>query len=1040
MPSDYYRIAQEIEADSSETIKRFIKDHIANQYSDPTHFIYELLQNAEDARATRVEFRLFSDRLELEHDGDLFTEADVISICRIMESTKVDESAIGKFGIGFKSVYTHTLSPNIHSGDEHFTIVGLRIPKSIDAHDSRLGTLFVLPFDAEEIEHKDSFTRIAGRLEDLKVRTLLFLKHITEISYEIDGGASGLYLKQVEKCDEDDFASTVKLLGQSDEDIEENWLVFHRGVSRDGRDLTVEIAFRVREWVGTLDSRPEFQALTKSPLYVFFPTKQETRLGFLMQGRFRTTPNRESILVDNDYNEALFRETAELVVKALHWLSEKKWLTVEILQTMPLAHIESDRFYDYNERRYISHDTTIYQFDSIMIPIYERIKWELQTEELIPASGGGYVSGNDAVMVTAAALQTLLGSAHHVEHVGINDRARWISEEITEARTELLWRYLTDMLRVKEIDTEKFVRRLSNAFLTQQTDDWIRRLYEFLPTGLTMKNIIRDKPIIRLDDCDSSHVPPFKNYNEPNAYLPTVRESRFPTVSKAVCSSEKALSFLRELGLNEPDIIDEVVELILPKYGVNGRIDDDEHLQDVALIVQALSVDSLQRRATLKWKLANASFLRATSATGASAFCRPQDLYFRSPELESYFAGNSSAWFISGEYDQYRDAFCELGVAYRVRVECKTSNAHGHVTLKSRHGQHERGLHGFDPNWSIDSLDFALAHPSIERSQVIWNKILIPHKHLIEGEIESCPRQTFAGSTTETKLSSVGKKLCEQAWLPNGAGEFVIPSALALDDLPSGFRRDDELARLLGMKTSMEALLQNHDIPDEVKRIIKLTSNRSPEQIAQALALYDEGERLRQTTPGTMQPGDYASEFADTFDSPEAVPPASPTKPIAPIRITPDARQSDAERDIGDELDAEERYQLRVQRVWDPKNPETRRFLYDEYGGECQICDDTFEKRDGQNYFEAVHLVGRSRARFLDHPRNALCLCANHSAQFHAGEIATPEDDIVAEVISSEESQPFDLDIMLCGEPQTITFTANHIDELRGVLEASQLF
>ena len=34
---------------------------IINQYSDRTHFIYEILQNAEDAGATRIQFHLEMD-------------------------------------------------------------------------------------------------------------------------------------------------------------------------------------------------------------------------------------------------------------------------------------------------------------------------------------------------------------------------------------------------------------------------------------------------------------------------------------------------------------------------------------------------------------------------------------------------------------------------------------------------------------------------------------------------------------------------------------------------------------------------------------------------------------------------------------------------------------------------------------------------------------------------------------------------------------------------------------------------------------------
>jgi HSP90 family molecular chaperone len=97
--------------------------------------VYELLQNAQDALKRRslsepdhafpksVYFSLFPDRLELRHYGQNFNEDDVKGISDILRGTKtLDKKQIGKFGIGFKSVYAFTESPEIHSGDEHFVI------------------------------------------------------------------------------------------------------------------------------------------------------------------------------------------------------------------------------------------------------------------------------------------------------------------------------------------------------------------------------------------------------------------------------------------------------------------------------------------------------------------------------------------------------------------------------------------------------------------------------------------------------------------------------------------------------------------------------------------------------------------------------------------------------------------------------------------------------------------------------------------------------------------------------------------------------
>jgi hypothetical protein len=63
MPADYQKIREE-------NIARYgwdtaVLDLLGQLYSERTHFIFELIQNAEDAGATELAFELFEDRLEL---------------------------------------------------------------------------------------------------------------------------------------------------------------------------------------------------------------------------------------------------------------------------------------------------------------------------------------------------------------------------------------------------------------------------------------------------------------------------------------------------------------------------------------------------------------------------------------------------------------------------------------------------------------------------------------------------------------------------------------------------------------------------------------------------------------------------------------------------------------------------------------------------------------------------------------------------------------------------------------------------------------
>ena len=114
MAADYEKIREE-------NIARYgwdtaVLDLLGQLYSERTHFIFELIQNAEDAGATELAFELAADRLELRHDGRPLTEADVRGVCGVGKSGKSgDLTAIGKFGIGFKSVYAYTKSPRVYS-------------------------------------------------------------------------------------------------------------------------------------------------------------------------------------------------------------------------------------------------------------------------------------------------------------------------------------------------------------------------------------------------------------------------------------------------------------------------------------------------------------------------------------------------------------------------------------------------------------------------------------------------------------------------------------------------------------------------------------------------------------------------------------------------------------------------------------------------------------------------------------------------------------------------------------------------------------
>jgi hypothetical protein len=81
-------------------------------YSTPTHFLLELIQNAddnsyEDGLRPTISFISKTGYLHIDCNETGFTPANVDAICRIKMSTKADRSKgfIGEKGIGFKSVF-----------------------------------------------------------------------------------------------------------------------------------------------------------------------------------------------------------------------------------------------------------------------------------------------------------------------------------------------------------------------------------------------------------------------------------------------------------------------------------------------------------------------------------------------------------------------------------------------------------------------------------------------------------------------------------------------------------------------------------------------------------------------------------------------------------------------------------------------------------------------------------------------------------------------------------------------------------------------
>jgi uncharacterized protein DUF3883 len=763
----------------------------AGLYEDRHHFIFELLQNAEDAIGRRgewegsrtVTFTLNQEKLTMSHFGEPFNEADVRSVCDIAESTK-NEFTIGRFGLGFKSVYTVTDLPEIHSGEEDFAIEDYVFPKQAN-RTPRVPdeTQIVLPLSPED---QTVGQEITAGFRNLGPDALLFLSNIQEINWKVEGGESGFYIRNPPEILGPNVRR-VMVIGQetAQDEVDRSWLVFHRDVFSSKHDKVgqVEVAFSTTE-PKEPSGQWSMQPLATSPLVVFFPTVIETHLGFLVQGPYLTTPSRESIPPSDPWNQHLVMETSNLLIEAMRWMRDEAILNTSVLRCLPL---EPEKF----------------QTGSRFAPVFDAVRQSFLKEELLPANERGYVSASHAKLARTQELRDLF-SPDQVSMLFKSNSAAWLSGDITQDKAPEIRLYLMQELEIDEIRPENLLPNLTKSFLEAQTDEWILRFYDFLSgQEKALRRHIDTIPFIRLDD--GSHVVAREN-GKANAFLPSDIVTSFPTMRNRVCASPEVRQFLESLGITEPDPVDDVIWNLLPKYREEEiDVDDSTYTTDIERILAAFNSDSATQREKLRNALRDTNFIMAVDTGNKKPYIsKPSETYIATDRLQQLFADVPGVLIVDNNYK------CLRGEDIRdLLVSCGASRYLAPKPIKSELGKPEKekirreaGLER--ASWENQPEDFTLRglkqfltflptlnpEDATARATILWQAL---------ADLETRGVNAFFGSYKwgyfhETKSAqfdaSFVRLLNQVAWVPNGKGGLILPSLAVFDTLdwrPSPF-------------------------------------------------------------------------------------------------------------------------------------------------------------------------------------------------------------------------------------------------------------
>ncbi len=853
MASDYKAISEQHWQDYGTKIDRWAPRFLANQYDDRTHFIFELLQNAEDALRKRgrkgsgtVAFALSAEGLRVSHFGKPFEEPNVRAICSIGESTKEEDlTAIGKFGIGFKSVYSLTSRPEVHSGDENFAIESFVHPVAIEPLQCALGeTVFWLPFKDEA---GDIAEEIRDALTNLPATTLLFLTHVSAISWTFGDGASGSLSRVSKKLGSQVKQTTLRRTADGVRSPVERWLVCSRPVFHGVTEVgAAELAFLLAEGGDSFVVKP----VTDSRLVAFFPTIVPAKLGFVIQAPFQTTPSRDNIPGKEPWNQDLVRELAQLLGDSLVHLRDFGALSLELLSALPLNRSE-------------------FPSGSMLAPLYDATLGAIRSKPLLPTADGKWVTAQNALIARGDELRKLLRPKQFREMFGTSSSSKWLSEDLSRVRFQQLRSYLVNVHDVEEITPQDCIPKWNAAFLEAQSDAWIGELFQFLLTqsAIMKEPTFKSRPWARLED--GSHKPAFVG-NQPQVFLPmSDRESGFPTVRRSMLRNKAIQDFYSGIGLHEPDAVDDVIAHVLPKYGaykVEASLEVYE--SDINRIVAASKTDSSRQQSKLVAACRENKIVLAVNGVGQRYWIQPPSVYLATERLKALFERVASVRLVDDSLpylkgEAMRSLLRSCGAAdFLETTSVSELSSIDRASLRGPSGCtggesiEDRNIRGLD-----DLLTLIGSLPSEDadaRCGMLWDALSRLVREAGEGILYGTYRWKYYGMNSTPFHARFVRTLRESKWIPTGDGKRVKPTDIVFERIPGGWAENSALQKALGFKPPLiELLAKETGFEPELLSLLEQTGIKTKAQLMEKLGITDE--------PQT--PSDKSSEASGEHDS-----------------------------------------------------------------------------------------------------------------------------------------------------------------------------
>ena len=857
---------------------------VIDKYPESAHFVYELLQNADDANANEVYIILREDMLIFKHNGtkrfnvtpvDDDETGDINSITGIGNSTKKDkhssiddtQNKIGKFGVGFKAVFQYTDTPEIYDDVFKFKIENYIIPTLLDDDHpfrKKSETLFLFRFPVAK--RKKAFEEIKNRLLNLQ-NPILFLRHLQKITWQIESA---------KESSEERVYSKKKLSSKKYDDItlEKYYLVTPKETSSIflfSRDIVVTDEEGGKSthpiYVGFFYDAGKKKLITKRcNIHCFFPTKETFKTCFISHAPFLLTDNRQNIKQDENLNKDLVCLLAKLSAEAIIILRNYGTKTGNLLINENITKI-----IPVYQRNYWSENDPLFEK-----PIIEAFQELIKSEPLFLSRDNKYLLANRAYTTLKSVFELL--DSFQFQYLKKNNIANFLNWELSQTILERKSGERENSIcpfygEIKRYEIEDFGKDITEDFMSSMSFAWVIKFYNFIRehasihiniTNQSRKSslVFRNAPIIKTQD--GEWVPPFLNNLEPNVFLPiNSRKSpddKYKFVHSEYLNDEYAMKFFNQIELKTPDKLDYIRNIVLDKYKLDKvDLDDDLIRSDFLILLNYFQKVQNTAKEDEYLQIVRDGILLVSDDGYLQS---PNELYIETPLLKQYFLHCDDVAFFDFNFyrkvliAQYKQQFVyvfieKLGVkTIPCLKEVEKSYTYNIPTYIKDEFPSYRGNNYYDDvilkDKELIGLKEACVNKSItkEVSLYLWNEVLANMN-----ELSSVKSALILASTQ--RRSTYDHYRCEYSfirllraypWIYNVNGDICLAKDLYVEDLDPQYSLHSIIPNILGIEKRQRDLTklgatdeeqENFDLGSRIKQ--EMGDDLSEEEVLQAI-------------------------------------------------------------------------------------------------------------------------------------------------------------------------------------------------------------